>query len=76
MVCQRLGSRPTGNADQAVVQYKKAVVSKPGFFKAYYNMGIAYAQMNKSDDAAAHPQARVRARAGRRFAHSGEGAAR
>jgi hypothetical protein len=35
------------------VQYKKAVVSKPGFFKANYKMGIAYAQMNKPDDAAA-----------------------
>jgi tetratricopeptide (TPR) repeat protein len=43
----------TGNADQAVVQYKKAIASKPGFFQAYYNMGIALAQMNKPDDAAA-----------------------
>jgi tetratricopeptide (TPR) repeat protein len=43
----------TGNADQAVVQYKKAITAKPGFFQAYYNMGIAYAQENKPADAAA-----------------------
>jgi tetratricopeptide (TPR) repeat protein len=35
------------------VQYKKAITAKPGFFQAYYNMGIAYAQENKPDDAAA-----------------------
>ncbi len=41
----------TGNADQAIVQYRKAIASKPEFFQAYYNMGIAYAQMNKTADA-------------------------
>ncbi|MDO8432127.1 MAG: tetratricopeptide repeat protein [Candidatus Binatus sp.] len=43
----------TGNADQAIVQYKKAIASKPEFFQAYYNMGIAYAQQNKTADARA-----------------------
>ncbi len=41
----------TGNADQAIVQYKKAIANKPEFFQAYYNMGIAYAQQNKTADA-------------------------
>src|SRR5208282_4070303 len=43
----------TGNADQAVVQYKKVIAAKSGFFQAYFNMGIAYAQENKADDALA-----------------------
>ena len=43
----------TGNADQAIVQYKKAIAEQPGFFQAYYNMGIAYAQINKAGDAEA-----------------------
>jgi tetratricopeptide (TPR) repeat protein len=33
-----------GKTDQAIAEYDKVVAKDPKFFKAYYNLGIAYAQ--------------------------------
>lgn len=41
----------TGNADQAVIQYRKVLAQHPQFFEAYFNMGVAYGQMNRMADA-------------------------
>ncbi|HJU28144.1 MAG TPA: tetratricopeptide repeat protein, partial [Candidatus Binataceae bacterium] len=36
----------SGSADQAVYQYKKVLETHPKFFEAYFNLGIAYGEMN------------------------------
>lgn len=36
----------SGVADQAVLQYKKVIETHPKFFEAYFNLGIAYGEMN------------------------------
>ena len=36
----------SGVADQAVYQYKKVIETHPKFFEAYFNLGIAYGEMN------------------------------
>ena len=42
----------TNNADQAVVQYKKAIAIKPDMFQPYYNLGVAYGEQGDKGDSA------------------------
>jgi cytochrome c-type biogenesis protein CcmH/NrfG len=43
----------SGVADQAVYQYKKVIETHPKFFEAYFNLGIAYGEMNNMEQARA-----------------------
>jgi len=42
----------TNNADQAVIQYKKAIAIKPDMFQPYYNLGVAYGEQGDKGDSA------------------------
>jgi tetratricopeptide (TPR) repeat protein len=45
-----------GRADEAVVQYQKALEVKPNHADAYYNLGHLFAKMGRTDEALAHYQ--------------------
>jgi tetratricopeptide (TPR) repeat protein len=42
----------TGNADQAIAQYKKAIAINPNLYQAYFNLGIAYGEQGDKPDSA------------------------
>jgi tetratricopeptide (TPR) repeat protein len=42
----------TNNADQAIVQYKKAIAIKPDLYQPYYNLGVAYGEQGDKGDSA------------------------
>jgi tetratricopeptide (TPR) repeat protein len=42
----------TNNADQAIIQYKKAIAIKPDLFQPYYNLGVAYGEQGDKGDSA------------------------